>query len=208
MAHPTQTHRQRLREAAYVLRIREDGAAHPVPGHPIAGRDGVFPLPIPPQSVRVNQPSRIGVMDTRYGALADEQGAGPPQWEIEGQFLLTPRSVGGVVLDAYGLQRALEDYIGYYLEANRDRAREQRPLLTLEWHDTYQGLSWEVVPLAVPRGQRSNAAPLAERWTLKLRGLRPVGPPPKPADPVSSGLEVNPERVISDFCAAQEVAGG
>ncbi|WP_287417650.1 hypothetical protein [Oceanithermus sp.] len=208
MAHPTSTHRQRLQEAAFILRIRENGAAHPVPGHPVAGRDGVFPLPIPPQSIRVNQPTRIGVMDTPYGAVADEQGAAPPQWDIEGQFLLSARSVEGVTLDAYTAQRALEAYIRYYLETNRERARAQQPLLTLEWHDTYQGHSWEVVPLLVPLGQRSNASPLIERWTLKLKGLRPVGPPQAAADPVSGGLEADPEQVIAAFCAEREEVAG
>lgn len=204
MAAPTREHRQRLQEAAYLLRIREAGAPHPVPGHPVAGRDGVFPLPLPPQAVRGEQPARFGYLPARAWAVVDVQGLEAPTWEIEGQFLLTPRSVRGVSLDAYGWTRALEAFVRYFLEENRKRGQERRPLLTLEWHDFYRGEHWEVVPALVPLGLQAAQAPLVERWSLRLQGVRPVGQAEKPRDPVLRALfEADPNRLVAEVCPVE-----
>ncbi|MGM8838391.1 hypothetical protein [Thermus sp. 93170] len=204
MAAPTQEHRKRLQEAAYLLRIRENGAPHPVPGHPVAGRDGVFPLPLPPQAVRGEQPARVGYLPVREWAVVDVQGLEPPTWELEGVFLLTPRSVRGVRLDAYGWQRALEDFVRYYLEENQRRGRQKRPLLSMEWHDFYRGEHWEVVPRMVPLGAQSATQPLVERWSLRLQGIRPVGKAPKPKDPIVAQLfEGDPNQLVARVCPVE-----
>ncbi|MBW6396022.1 hypothetical protein KZX47_12795 [Thermus sp. SYSU G05001] len=204
MAAPTREHRQRLQEAAYLLRIREGGKPHPVPGHPVAGRDGVFPLPLPPQAVRGEQPARLGYMPARAWAVVDVQGLEAPTWEIEGQFLLTPRSVRGVRLDAYGWTRALEEFVRYFLEENRQRGQAKKPLLTLEWHDFYRDEHWEVAPRLVPLAAQSAAQPLVERWSLRLQGVKPVGAPPKPEDRVKQSLfEADPNRLVAEVCPVE-----
>lgn len=200
MAAPTQEHRKRLQEAFYLLRILENGAPHPVPGNPVAGRDGVFPLPVPPQAVRGEQPARVGYLPVREWAVVDVQGLEPPTWELEGVFLLTPRSVRGVRLDAYGWQRALEGYVRYFLEENRKRGAAKKPLLAMEWHDFYREEHWEVVPKLVPLGTQSAAQPLLERWVLRLQGVKPVGRPPRPSDPVSERLQGDPNAALAALC--------
>lgn len=204
MAAPTQEHRKRLQEAFYLLRILENGAPHPVPGHPVAGRDGVFPLPLPPQAVRGEQPARVGYLPVREWAVVDVQGLEPPTWELEGVFLLTPRSVRGVRLDAYGWQRALEGYVRYFLEENRKLGAAKKPLLTMEWHDFYRGEHWEVAPMEVPLASQSAERPIQEPWRLRLRGLRPVGAAPKPADPVRIGLkEQDHNALVQRVCPVE-----
>jgi hypothetical protein len=204
MAAPTAEHRKRLQEARYLLRILEAGKPHPVPGHPVAGRTGVFVLPVPPRSIRGEQAVRLGYMPAREWAVADLQGLEPPVWEIEGQMLLTPVQVGGVRLDGYGWVRALEAFIRYFVEENRKRGQAKRPLLTLEWHDFYRGEHWEVVPMEVPLASQSAERPIQEPWRLRLRGLRPVGAAPKPPDPVRIGLkEQDPNTLVQRVCPAE-----
>lgn len=203
MAAPTLEYRRALQGATYLLRMLERGRPHPVPGHPVAGRDGIFPLPVPPQAIRGEQPARLGYMPVRDWAVVDVQGPEPPTWEIDGQFLLSPRSVRGVKLDGYGWLRALEGYIRYFLEENRKRGREKRPLLTLEWHDFLRDEHWEVVPIGVPLGVQNAAHPIIERWSLRLRGVRPAGKPALPRDPVSERLYGDPNEALMALCPVE-----
>lgn len=195
MAVPTNALRQRLRDAAYVLRIREGTAPHPVPGNPIAQTDGSFPLPTPPGAIRPRQASRIGIMETPTYSRVDEQGLSPPEWEIEGQFLLTPRRANGQELDMYGFQRGLEHLIRYYLLTNRQRGLAEQQLLVLEWHDFYMGEHWQVAPAEVPLGQRDNARPITETYRLRLRGIVPTARVDRPPDPVLLEL-ADPSRAL------------
>lgn len=204
MAAPTPTHQRRLAEAVYVLRLTQDGREHPVPGNPVAGQDGSFVFAAPPQAITPRQDMRVGYHPTREGAHSDTQGASPPEWEIQGQFLLTPRSVGGRPLDGYSLQRALEHYVRYYAEHNRTLAASRQALLTMEFHDFYAAEHWHVVPLVVPMGQRSNTSPLTERYTLRLRGTRPAGAISRPTDRVRVILDEQPNLSVQAICPHED----
>lgn len=200
MARPTTAHRQRHEHAAYVLRITERGRAHPVAGNPVAGRDGTFPLPIPPQAVRGTADAYLGVMDTRDGRIIDEQGHAPPTFEVQGQFLLTPKRANGALLDGYEFQRALEHFITYYLTENRARARQRQPLLEMEWHDTFGEQHWVVAPSLIPIGQRDSGSPVTEKWTLKLTGVRRVTTDTPSIDTVRDAMSADPNTIVRDAC--------
>lgn len=200
MARPTPEHQQKLRGMAYLLRILENGAPHPVPGNPVAGRDGVFVLPIPPQALQGDQAGRFQVLPTRAWNVADVQGLEAPVWTIEGTFLLTPVSVRGVRLSAYGWARALEGFLRYFLEENRKRGEAKRPLLTLEWHDFYRDEHWEVLPKLLPLSSQSASQPLLERYRLQLIGVRPVGAAPRPPDPVIERVKGDPNAALAQLC--------
>lgn len=205
MATLTPAHRQRLEQAAYVLRIVDGGKPHPVPGNAVA-TDGTFPLPIPPQSIKPRQDVRVGIMETRSGALADEQGSSPPEWEISGQFLLTPKEVNGVRLDAYGFQRALEGFISYYAEENRRRALAKKTQLGLEFFDFYADQHWRVVPRNVPLGNRDSGKPLNETYSIRLKGLHRVGAISNPNDAVKATLSTDPNVAVQGVCPHPEHA--
>lgn len=197
------SHQQRLNDAAYVLRLRDAGAPVPVPGNAVAALDGVFPLPIPPQSIRPTQGSRIGFMDTRAGVLVDEQGASPPQWDLGGQFLAGGQRIGTRVLDQYEVQRALEGFVRFYLSTNRERALARRGLIGMEWHDLFADEHWFVAPVGVPMGERDQGRPTVERWSLRLRGLRRTNDPVTLDDRVRSALFTNVNAAIATVCPVE-----
>lgn len=197
------SHQQRLADAAYVLRLRDAGAPVAVPGNAVAARDGTFPLPIPPQSIRPQQGARIGFMDARFGVIVDEQGASPPQWDIGGQFLLGGQRVGTRVLDQYEVQRALEGFVRFYLDTNRQRALARRSLISMEWHDFYADEHWFVAPLAVPMAERDQSRPTTERWNLRLRGLRPTNAPVVLDDSVRAALFANVNAAVATVCPVE-----
>lgn len=197
------SHQQRLTDAAYVLRLRDAGAPVPVPGNAVAARDGAFPLPIPPQSIKPQQGARIAFMDTRFGVLTDEQGMSPPQWDLGGQFLAGGQRVGNRVLDQYEVQRALEGFVRFYLDANRQRALARRSLIQMEWHDFYADEHWFVAPVGVPMGERDQSRPTVERWSLRLRGLRPTATPADLGDDVRAALFANVNVAIGRVCPVE-----
>lgn len=200
MARLTATHRQRHEQAAYVLRLTERSRAHPVPGNPVAALDGTFPLPIPPQAIRATADAYLGVMDTRDGRIIDEQGVAPPEFEVQGQFLITPKRANGALLDGYEFQRALEHFINYYLTQNRERARARQPLLAMEWHDVYGEQHWVVAPRLVPIGQRDSGSPVTEKWTLKLTGVQPAENPTRSVDTVGLAMRPDPNTLVRGAC--------
>lgn len=199
MARPTANHQRRLDNQAYVLRITENGKPHPVPNHPVAGADGQFILPVPPQTLRPQQAARVGILPARNWNVADEQGYSPPEYDLSGVFPLTPVQIRGRLLDGYQLQRALEAFIRYYLQQNLERGRTQRPMLQLEFHDLYTERSWVVVPQIVPLGERSNQTPLVERYNLRLIAVRPLNSVVE--NPRQRALYDNPDVVIQSACA-------
>lgn len=201
MAVPARAHQQRLNEAAYVLRITTTtGANVPVPGHPIAGNDGLLALMLPPQSFRPSQAARIGVMDTLAGSTTDEQGASPPTWDLAGQFRLASTRVGNTILDHGEQQRALEAYVRFYLDENKRRARAFDELVRMEFHDFYADEHWVVAPLTIPLGERDSSRPNVERWSLRLRGLQPTTRIERPPDPVADALAADPNAAIAALC--------
>lgn len=201
MAVPARAHQQRLDEAAYVLRITTaTGASVPVPGHPIAANDGLLALMLPPQSFRPSQATRVGVMESRTGAIADEQGSSPPTWDLGGQFRLALTRVGTSILDHAEQQRALESFVRFYLADNRRRALARDSLARLEFHDFYADEHWVVVPLGVPLGERDSARPTVERWTLRLRGLHQTTSIERPPDAVADALAADPNAAVASVC--------
>jgi hypothetical protein len=200
MAVPSRAHQTLMAEATYVLRlVTNTGAPVPVPGHPIA-TDGLMALMLPPQALRPTQAARIGIMESRAGAIADEQGSSPPSWDLSGQFRLALTRVGNVILDHPQQQRALEDFVRFYLAENKRRALAKDTLISMEFHDFYADEHWRVVPLGVPLGERDMARPTVERWSLRLRGLTPTTAVEAPADAVADDVLADPNRAVADIC--------
>ena len=200
MAVPSRAHQTLMAEATYVLRlVTNRGEPVPVPGHPIA-TDGLMALMLPPQALRPTQAARVGIMESRAGAIVDEQGMSPPSWDLSGQFRLAPTRVGTVILDHPQQQRALEDFVRFYLSENKRRALARDTLISMEFHDFYADEHWRVVPLGVPLGERDMARPTAERWSLRLRGLTPTTTIDVPEDAVASALAEDPNRAVAGIC--------
>lgn len=206
MAVPARAHQQRMEEASYVLRITSDGAGVPVPNHPIAAEDGLLALMLPPQSFRPTQTTRVGVMESRAGAIVDEQGTSPPTWDLSGQFRLAATRIGTVILNHAEQQRALESFIRFYLDENQRRAMNREALTRLEWHDFYADEHWIVAPLGVPLGERDAARPSIERWNLRLRGLTRTTSVERPTDSVADAVTADPDRAVASICPIEAAA--
>lgn len=201
MAVLTATHNRRLQGQAYLLRLLEANRPHPVPNHPIAGSDGVFPLPVAPQTINIEQVNRLAIMESRTWRVHDEQGQAPPEFDLSGRMPVTPVTINNKRLDGYELQRALESYIRYYFEQNLQRGRQRRPLLEMQFHDFYSGESWVVVPQRTPLGQRNSNAPLVEQYSFKLIGIRPVAQARPLSSPPKIGLYNDADSSIREACA-------
>lgn len=202
MATPTAQHRTQLAKNIFLLRILEDGKAHPVPKNIVASRDGVFQLPVAPQSITPRQSARAGYLETHSGAIADILGVAPPEWEIVGQMPITPTTANKVTLSGFAWQHQLEEYILYFLKASKERARDGKSLLEMRFHDFYAAQHWSVLPMAVPLGVRSSDSPLTERYTLRLKGLLPVASVPSPRAPVRHprSLKQKAEEALAAMC--------
>jgi hypothetical protein len=198
MAKPTQNQQQRLDDATYLFRITENGNPVSIAGSRIAS-GGELPLAIPPQAIRPRQDTRVNIFHTRRYADLDELGLNPPEWAIDGQFLLTPTRVNGIEADQHTLQRELEYFFRYYLEENLRRAENEQALLSLEFHDFYSDEHWIVAPQNIPMGERSSNSPLTERYNLKLAGIKPIGTKETIADSLQDTLNQNPNTAIKDF---------
>ncbi|GEM48672.1 hypothetical protein [Deinococcus cellulosilyticus] len=210
MAAPTQNHRAQLAKNIFILRILEDGKPHKVPKNQVAGKNGVFQLPIPPQNINPRQVARIGYMETLAGAIADVQGISPPEWEIAGQMPITPTTANGVTLSAYAWQHELEHYLQYFLEECQRRARTGKSLLELRYHAFYEGQHWAVVPTMIPLGVRSSDSPLTERYTIRLKGLKRVDAIPLPQGKKSTSrkaLKQNAAEKLDALCPHSSHAG-
>lgn len=182
MAVPSPSYRAKLNQGGYLLRS------------PL----GEFWLPVAPQSIRARQPTRVAYMSAPQWAEYDVQGLDGPEWDIDGQFLISR--------DGYAEQRKLERFIRAWAEENRKRGLAETALAPLEWHDFFAAEHWEVYPVTVPMGERSAQTPLTERYSLRLKGIRPIGAAAAPPDPVGEALRASPDAVAQQFCPYEGIA--
>jgi hypothetical protein len=181
--------------ARYLLRLFLNGSLYQgsVPGVR-SFNGGEFQLPLAPQQVKLESKARSQFIPHGLGQVADEHGVTPPDISIAGTF-------GQGVwngMDGREWQRELERFIRYYLEENYRRGTRREPLFSLSWHDTYRGENWYVVPEVIPYGEQDASNPYRERYSLRLKGLRPYEDWPAPYDPLAQTLQPSThDRVLT-----------
>ena len=193
MAIATQSTYDQRELRRYMLRMTDiNGKPFPLPAElSKLAPNSEFEFPLSPQSLEYTDRARTGLHPYADGTTgADEQGATVPSVQMSGTFGEGIRGNSlGVRLDGRQWQRALEMFIGFYLETQHKAARYRTPPAVLEWHDTYKKAHLIVTPQATPRGREDAGSPYKESFQLVLTGLRRTTEPPKAqtaqaADPV------------------------
>lgn len=195
---------QMRKQAAYILRMVRNGKyLKPPTVNPNAlDERGWFKFPLAPQTIDYRSQSRSSVYPLGQWARAEEHGVNPPLISLQGTFARQATynpAKPDITLDGYQWQRALEDYINYYLHENYEAGVSRRPLITLEWCDTYRNEYWVVKPEGVPYSHQDSNAPMRESYDLRFTALTPISRTQIQADQLTQDLAAGEENLCAFF---------